>query len=49
MTRHHSEETRRNTRLLSYQATTDLLAMDILLTGECILEYFSTEPEECRA
>jgi len=45
MTKYCSEETKRRARLLSYKATTDLLADDMLLAVECILEYFSAEPE----
>lgn len=41
MTKYRSEETKRRARLLSYKATTDLLADDMLLAVECILEYFS--------
>ena len=45
MTKHRNGKTRMNARPLSYQATTDLLADDMLLAVECVLEYFSTEPE----
>ena len=49
MTRHRSEKSMKNARLLSYQTTTDMLADDMLLAVECMLEYFSTEPESGNA
>ena len=40
-----SSETERNARLLSYQATVDLMANDILIAVDCIVSYLAAEPE----
>lgn len=40
-----SSETEKNARLLSYQATVDLMANDILIAADCICKYLSTQPE----